>query len=397
MSTRFTLDGSDKLELYLSQLCNKVRARILVIVPPEKLEALVLGGGYGRGEGGVLRDDTGEHPYNDLEFYVFMRGSRLRNETAFHKSLGALGEQLSSGAGLHVEFKIDSLAAFRQRAVSMFSYDLVHGYKLLFGKADLFHGCEHHREAKNIPLSEATRLLLNRCSGLLLVRELLSCDTLTATGSAGILPASDGLSSDVADFIGRNLAKAQLAIGDALLLAFGLYDWSCLCRGQRLQEFAPAEPVPQLERIRDHHAAGVRFKLHPERASRSKEQFSALHRDVCALAAELWLWLESRRLKRSFGTIKDYALDRSRKCSGTSFCRNLLLSIRTFGLKSVLNPLAARYPRERLFNSLPLLLWNGEISREPEIRHHLQRQLVTTAADRAGLIAAYKQVWPNYG
>jgi len=382
MSTRFTLDGSDKLEQRLSELCDRIRERVQALVPPEKLEALVLGGGYGRGEGGVLSDDAGEHPYNDLEFYVFMRGNRLRNETAFRKSLDALGEQLSPGAGLHVEFKIDSLRNFRQRPVSMFSYDLVHGYKLLFGKADLFRDCSQHRNAQNIPLSEATRLLLNRCSGLLLVRELL---------------ARDRLSPDESDFIGRNLAKAQLALGDALLLALGLYDWSCLCRGKRLQQLAPVEPVPQFERIRQHHAAGVKFKLHPERASRSQEQFSALHRDVCGLAAELWLWLESRRLKRNFDTLNDYALDRARKCLDTSFCRNLLLSVRTFGFKAALSPLATRYPRERLFNSLPLLLWNGEISHEPEIRHHLQRQLSTAATDRAGLVAAYKHVWPSYG
>src|SRR5262249_46139172 len=143
---------------------------------------------------------------------------------------------------------------------------------------------------------------------------------------------------------------------------------------------------PQLDRILKHHATGVKFKLHPERALWPKAEFAALHRELCSLAAELWLWLESRRLNRPFGTLKDYAMDRSRKCLDSSFWRNLLLSIRTFGFKAVLNPDAARYPRERLFNSLPLLLWNGELSREPEIRDHLQRQLMTGATDRAGLV-----------
>jgi hypothetical protein len=77
--------------------------------------------------------------------------------------------------------------------------------------------------------------------------------------------------------------------------------------------------------------------------------------------------------------------------------RNVLLNVRTFGLRALLSPMAGRYPRERLFNSLLLLLWNGEISPEPEICDHLQRQLETTATDRVGLVAAYQQVWPNYG
>jgi hypothetical protein len=59
--------------------------------------------------------------------------------------------------------------------------------------------------------------------------------------------------------------------------------------------------------------------------------------------------------------------------------------------------MAIRYPRERLLHALPLLLWNGEASREPEVTKRLQKQLRTEAADWAGLVAAYKQIWTSYG
>src|SRR5262249_36506235 len=123
MCTRFTLDGSDQLEHALSALCEQVVNGVQIIVPPQKLHAIALGGGYGRGEGGVLRDNAGDHPYNDLEFYVFIHGNRLWNENTFRKALHVLEVQLSNEARLHVEFKIDSLRRFRQSAVSMFSYD----------------------------------------------------------------------------------------------------------------------------------------------------------------------------------------------------------------------------------------------------------------------------------
>src|SRR5438445_13084871 len=74
-AARFTLDGSDELERHLTQTCQKVLAGIQAIVPSRKLEALLLGGGYGRGEGGVLKTEAGNQPYNDLEFYVFIRGN----------------------------------------------------------------------------------------------------------------------------------------------------------------------------------------------------------------------------------------------------------------------------------------------------------------------------------
>ena len=58
--------------------------------------------------------------------------------------------------------------------------------------------------------------------------------------------------------------------------------------------------------------------------------------------------------------------------------------------------LAWRYPRERLFNALPLLLWEREPSAEP-VRRLLQKQLHTAASDWAGWVAAYKNIWPSYG
>src|SRR5882762_1805177 len=76
-SARFTIDGSEALEAQLANICGEVAARVQSVIPAAKLEAVVLGGGYGRGEGGVLRTVRGDQPYNDIEFYVFLRGSRL--------------------------------------------------------------------------------------------------------------------------------------------------------------------------------------------------------------------------------------------------------------------------------------------------------------------------------
>ena len=215
---RFTLDGSGALEEQLEVLCRRIRQAVLDVVPPEKLEALVLGGGYGRGQGGVLRTDEGEAPYNDLEFYVFIRGNHLTNARRFRPGFQQLEKDLSPAAGLHVEFKIDSIEKLRRGPVSIFTYDLVSGHRIILGSEAIFEGCEHHADPVNIPSSEATRLLLNRCSGLLLAKELLLKSSIT---------------DDESDFVGRNLAKVQLALGDALLALRGNYHWDCLERSRR--------------------------------------------------------------------------------------------------------------------------------------------------------------------
>src|ERR1700760_2267132 len=83
MSKRFTIDGSPALESRLGALCDQLRHEVVHRMPPNTVAAIVLGGGYGRGEGGVLKTATGDAPYNDIEFYVFVRKNRLWHD-AFH-------------------------------------------------------------------------------------------------------------------------------------------------------------------------------------------------------------------------------------------------------------------------------------------------------------------------
>src|SRR5207244_11708326 len=99
---------------------------------PQKLQAMVLAGGYGRGEGGVLKTDQGDQPYNDLEFYLLLDGNRLLNERRYQQSLHQLSASLSPSAGLQVEFKIDSLPRLRRRSISMFAHLLLYAVRLLF-------------------------------------------------------------------------------------------------------------------------------------------------------------------------------------------------------------------------------------------------------------------------
>ena len=109
---RYTVDGSDALEARLRELCDRVLREVRKVVPARKLEGLLLAGGYGRGEGGVLHTPDGDLPYNDLDFYIFLRGQYFLNkvyDSGFHR----LGDTISANAGIEIELKPDSLARWR--------------------------------------------------------------------------------------------------------------------------------------------------------------------------------------------------------------------------------------------------------------------------------------------
>jgi hypothetical protein len=369
---RFTVDGSDALESHLAQICDQLVGGIRGLIPAGRLEAVVLGGGYGRGEGGVLRTVEGDRPYNDLEFYVCLKGSRHLNEQRHGRALHVLGEIMTPMAGVEVEFKITSLAELMAAGVTMFTYDLIAGHRWCWGDPSALRRLAHHRAAEAIPLAEATRLLMNRCTGLLLAAERLQREEFSA---------ADG------DFVARNLAKAELALGDAVLTVHREYHWSARERHRRLQQLRPGEILPWLELIRTHHTRGLHFKLLPERTAATRSELQDRHAALTALARPVWLWLEQRRLGLRASTASYYAHSQVNKCPETSGWRNLLINLRQTGFRH----LTRRHPRERVLSALPLLLWNfPSFSTEWPT---LQRLLDTRATEFAPLVAAYRRLW----
>ncbi len=378
MSTRFTLDGSDALESHLALICEKVRASVRELIPNGKLECLLLGGGYGRGEGGVLKSEQGDQPYNDLEFYVCLRGNPFLNERRFRRSFHELGHRLSAEAGLEVEFKLTSFARLRTEPPTMFFYDLSAGHRALEGDPSPL-STGGTPAASAIPLAEATRLLMNRCSGLLFAAERLARQPFT---------------SEDADFVGRNHSKAQLAFGDVVLTAHRLYHSTCRERHRRLLELN--SEVPSLDEIKVHHAAAVEFKLHPQKKTGSADDFRPAQERLVNLALRLWLWLESRRLAVNFASPRDYSFSKVNKCPETRAARNRLINARAFGPFAFFHPTAARYPRERLFHALALLLWEPNSLRDPSLLRALQKKLNTKAHTFPGLVGAYRRLWQRF-
>ncbi|MES2693365.1 MAG: hypothetical protein V4773_07825 [Verrucomicrobiota bacterium] len=375
---RFTVDGSAQLEEHLARTCAKIGAGIRGLVPAAKLEAVLLGGGYGRGEGGVLRTPADDRPYNDLEFYICIRGNRHLNELRFGHALHVLGEILTPQAGIEVEFKITSLRELAAAPVSMFSYDLVMGHRWLVGDESLLDDCDHHRATEDIPLAEATRLLMNRCTGLLFAREKLEKREFT--------PAD-------ADFVRRNIAKAELALGDALLVTYLHYHWSARERLRQLPLLSRLEALPWMAQVRHRHATGVAFKLHPERSDASRETLLDRHRDLVELSRHVFFWIEEHRLGTGFASPADYALSTQNKCPEQSATRNVLIGTRALGLRPLLEARAGRHPRERILNAMALLLWDPAALSTPRLRARLHRDLQTRGTTFPEILAAYRNLW----
>jgi hypothetical protein len=368
---RYTVDGSDALEEHLEESCERVKQAVLGALPWNMIEGLLLGGGYGRGEGGVLRDTDGEHPYNDLEFYLFVRGNRHIFEARHHDTLRHLSHDLSNTIGIEIEFKVLTTRDFCRAPISMFFYDMMAGHKWLIGSSDLFAYCDHHRAAHLLPISEASRLLMNRCSGLLFARE----------------------QEQSTDFIRRNIRKAELAFGDAVLAAFGRYHWSCRERHNRLENFSV--PLPWRAELVERHRRGLEFKLHPFRSDELLVQLTTELNTAIAFAGALWLWLESQRLRHSFISARHYATSPIPKWPDSSRARNVLLNLKLFRRPVIRG--VVRHPRERIVESLSLLLWEPAALADSSLRDLLQSNLRASLSNPAVAVRRYRELWSHVG
>ena len=377
---RYTTDGDASLEAHLDAVCARVGDGVARIIPERELHGILLGGGYGRGEGGVLRTPDGDLPYNDLEFYVFVRGSALFAERRYGAAIRELGHALGEFAGIEVEFKVVNRRGLQRSGPTMFFHDLVSGHRVVAGNSDILSGCARHTDSSSIPLHEATRLLMNRCSGLLFAAERLQRAEFTA---------------EDADFTARNIAKAQLALGDAVLVAHGLYHSSARVRGTRLGAVPAPRDLPDFGSVVRLHGDGVAFKLRPARSTETHDVLVARHAAISALSREVFLWLESRRLGVGFPSPRGYAESACDKCPETPMWRNTLVNGRWQGIRALANA-PFRHPRQRLLHALALLLWEPAVFADAKISGRLASQLLKSVPDLASAVATYTPLWHRF-
>lgn len=325
----------EQLDRYLAGLGSRLAASPFA----GEVAFLLLGGGYGRGEGGVFIDENGARTlYNDLEFYLVLKsGAGHAAAARWCREESHAGEHET---GIEVEFKILTLGALRGAEPSMFYYDLLAAHRLIHGDADLVKALpDRLRNPAMIPAYEAARLLFNRGSGLYY---------------ASLRLAEEGAEAGKT-FVERNHAKARLAFADAVLAMNGRYAWSCRLRHAALS--GPLERRPgNFEQLVAWHETAVEFKFHPRHESPPLEVLRERQRELEAAWRELFLWTESLRLRREFRSVAEYAGYRGRLFPEFPVARNVALHARDRLRRGKPPGSWLDYPRAPLQRALALLL-----------------------------------------
>ena len=226
-----------ELDRLVDDACAEIGREIESLRVPH-LAGVVLGGGYGRGEGGVKGDGLS----NDLDFFVITDDDEHEGSLShISDALAPISEKWKAKLGIDVDFAVKIPWRIKHDEERIMVQELVRGYVDVAGeKGERLFARIERRPAEAIPWMEAARLLMNRGMGLLFAME----------------------TSRSADFVARNINKCILGAGDARLVARHAYAWRAEDRAKSLGDalysaavewkFRPKDtPVCEWEKARE--------------------------------------------------------------------------------------------------------------------------------------------------
>jgi hypothetical protein len=235
------------------------------------LAALILVGGYARGEGGLVSRGNELRAYNDFDLVAIVRNHRAKSLRA---PILALGRSLSEGLGIEIDLWPIDESALPTLPSTLFWLDVsLGGAEVLAGDPRVA-GKVRAVKPREVPHAEAARLLANRAVGV----------------------ALSNLEREDRDMRrARHGNKAVLACGDAFLLAADLYAPTVADRVTVLERQRRAPRVG--DALADAYADAARFRRRPDewRPPRG-ESLDAWYARTVALVASKHLAYEAARV-----------------------------------------------------------------------------------------------------
>ena len=306
--SKYTVKGSEELD----QRIDADLARIAEAAAPHCLAGILLGG-YGRGEGTpFIHPDGSQSPFNDYDLVVVVEGL----DASVRERFSLLEKQLTTELGLPVDLYPYRREALPDCEFSLLNHELKHGHKVVWGDEHILDAMPDY-PSNAIPLSEGSRLLLNRGKLLLDIRQRLARPE----------PLNDEERIRFLKFI----SKVWLALGDCALLAARKYDSSCNVKRERIISIGS---IPNQDAVTEEYLAAIDLKEWGDYPARLADtDIVETFRRVRAVFLDFFEWYRKQHPARECPIIKGMLLN-------LKWNRWPYLS----------------HPRQRLYEALPELL-----------------------------------------
>lgn len=269
---RYTLRGSSAIEKRMAAMMSRVAGSIAKHFRPQEYRSVVLLGGYGRGEGGVIRDMTGEHLHNNIDLLLI--AATWGRKSSLKKRLDTVLAPIAKNEKIGIDTGVIGEIELRHAPPHVIWFDVRWGHRTILGDASIIPSLRP-LSAKEIAVDDVHALLVNRAS-LLVIN-----DAILERGE----PASHH-----ARYVVKHLMKAILGHGDALLFAHGRYHAGYLEKQRRMRVIAAR--TPGLAELYD---AAAEFRFSPDYERYAHENLRDLTRRIRDILASAHLAFERLR------------------------------------------------------------------------------------------------------
>ena len=348
-SDRYTLDGDESVEQLIDDHQELIGNAVKAFINEDIFRALVLIGGYGRGEGGYCMRGGKPAPFNDYDYFIVLDKVDRNTVGKLIPGLKTLAHELEQSVGVEVDFYPLRMSEIAGLEFSLMFAEMQWGHRVVAGDPDVLKTMPL-MPLSNLPLSEITRLMLNRGALLLLNRLALIEGDIQTPWQREI-------------FV-KYLFKAVLASGDAILAAHARYHPSYPVKQQLLEKLSVANVS---EVFLDYYAMALEARFHPDYSLFDDWDLNSRQQEVQSMWLEALQALECKRcgsFPESWEKYSSPLIDKGQSISGVKgLVKNLAVNFQCFGPKAVIGDLnwLFRYPRERLISSLPLLLRQDDV------------------------------------
>lgn len=218
---RFTYAGHPDGEKIVRETLSEITARIVYDAGKGNVKALVLLGGYGKGEGGLIFKLGAYRPHNNFDLLLILSDSQKGKASAIKEAVDETIRSLEEELDIGIDISVMTESKFRSMPTRVFTYDMQEGHRTLYGDSSLVSSIE--RSLSDVPSWDVRNLMVNRGSLLLINQLCLS-----------LLDKCLDSNHQIKKLIIKHTMKAIIGYGDAVLFFNGNYHWSYEEKQKRL-------------------------------------------------------------------------------------------------------------------------------------------------------------------
>ncbi|NRB41402.1 MAG: hypothetical protein HRU20_23510 [Pseudomonadales bacterium] len=276
--TQFTYSGHMQAEITVANILSSIVTEITQALEISQIKALVLLGGYGKGEGGIQVKAGRYRPHNNFDLLLVTEALNTKVHRQVNEIVQRQVQDLEKQLHIGIDISVMPEAKLRCMPTRVLWYDMKLGHKTLYGDQNFIPSINH--KAEDIPAWDMRNLMVNRGS-LLLINQL--CLQRLAFHPLN----KDALKK----LIIKHTMKAVIGYGDALLYFSGEYHWSYIVKQFRVSNCSLAST-----NFKCLYQEAMAFRFTPDYARYRDVDFLSWQARVMNLLGDTHLQCERLRL-----------------------------------------------------------------------------------------------------